>query len=116
MRRAPLRAGLRRLPPGTVYDCAFSSLVSSFSRVRRWGLEFGCASTSRRPRDELPSGCVHAPAGRAARGRDGLQGRLLLPAAVLGERAPGTERAADRRHLLRSSDLLRALAPGPPDF
>src|SRR5690349_24253248 len=77
------------------------------------GLVFGCTDTSRRPRDELRSGCVQAPAGRAARGRDGQEGWVLPPAAVLGERAPGTEGAAGRRCPLRSSGLLRALATGP---
>src|ERR1700758_4729020 len=88
---------------------------SRLSLVFGDGLVVGCGSTSRRAREELRSGYVQAPAGRAARGRDGLQRRVLLPAAVLGERAPGTERAAGRRHLLRSSDLLRALGPGPVD-
>src|SRR6516164_4779553 len=113
MRRAPLRASRRRLRRGTVYDCAISSSVSSFSRVFGGGLDFGGLSASRRPRDELRSGYVEAPAGRAPRGRDGQEGRVLLPAAVLGERAPGAERAAFRRHPLRSSGSLRALTPGP---
>src|SRR6266568_8989137 len=86
---------------------------SRLSLVFGDGLVVGCGSTSRQPRDEFRSGCVQAPAGRGARGRDGLQGRVLKPAAVLGERASGTERAAGPGHLLRSSDLLRALAPGP---
>src|ERR1700745_3776311 len=77
------------------------------------GLVIGCADISRQPRDELRSGCVRAPAGRAACGGEGQEGWVLLPAAVLGERAPGTERAAGRRCPLRSSGLLRALAPGP---
>src|SRR6185312_14695239 len=77
------------------------------------GLVVGCTDISRQPRDELRSGCVQAPAGRATRGRDGQEGWVLPPAAVLGERAPGTEGAAGRRCPLRSSGLLRALAPGP---
>src|SRR6185437_14647561 len=112
MRRAPLRAGRRRLLLGTVYDCAISSSVR-LSLVFGGGLVIGCADISRQPRDELRSGCVQAPAGRAARGRDGQEGWVLPPAAVLGERAPGTEGAAGRRCPLRSSGLLRALATGP---
>ena len=112
MRRAPLRASYSgSLLLGTVYDCAISSSVSSFSRVRRWGLDFGLCVHLPAARDELRSGCVQAPAGRAAR------------VAVMGRRAGSSSRQRSsasghlglngqsaRRRPLRSSDC--AAGPG----
>src|SRR5260370_13287939 len=63
---------------------------------------FGCGLCGRRvpispwPRNELRCGDVQVPAGRAPRVRNLRQGRVLPPAQVISERAPGIERAALR--------------------
>src|SRR6185437_10915206 len=109
MRRAPLRASLRHLLRRAVYGFAFSSSVSSFSCVSAVdGLSGGV--TSGPPGDQLRGGGVEAPAGCAACVGDGYQGRVLGPAAVLGQRAPGAERAAGRGHL---PGLARLFPSGP---
>src|SRR5215470_5807035 len=87
-----------------------------FLSCSAWVSLDGCMSTSRQLRDQFRGGYVQAPAGRTSRGRAGQEGRVLLPAAVLGERAPGTERAAGLCHLLRrlrSAGPGRSRAPGP---
>src|SRR5208283_523434 len=73
-----------------------------FLSLRLWGLVRGSyAHLFGSPGDELGRGDIQPPAGRAPRGRYLHEGRVLPAAAVIGERAPGAERAADRRRALR---------------
>src|SRR5271157_1814522 len=73
-----------------------------FLSLRLWGLVRGSyAHLFGSPGDELGRGDIQPPAGRAPRGRYLHESRVLPAAAVIGERAPGAERAADRRRALR---------------